>query len=225
MVTRLCLPKTGLIVSVECRRLLHLFVGTRPCPGIQSCRRRSGELRRGRQGKQRSPAGSPHVVGYSRRSYCVTRSRGRRQTFQVNAEATSRSPLYLLRSTSVDDPETQARALSNLIAHSQPLDGAFDAILSHILVASELATATFRTKALRALGLIVEQDPNIFFQTSVRRTIENRLLDSSPAVRDAALDMLGKYVVINPQLAVECLPRILDRINVRTCFCVSVHVV
>jgi cohesin loading factor subunit SCC2 len=101
------------------------------------------------------------------------------------------------------------------------LRGAFDAILSHILIASELPTATFRTKALRALGLIVEQDADIFFLPNARKTIESRLLDSSPAVRDAALDMLGKYVLINPQLAVEYLPRILDRITVELAFYIS----
>ena len=47
----------------------------------------------------------------------------------------------------------------------------------------------------------------------VRAAIEKRLLDNSPLVRDAALEMLGRYVVYDSRLAIQYLPRILDRIT------------
>lgn len=40
------------------------------------------------------------------------------------------------------------------------------------------------------------------------------MLDSSPAVRDAALELVGKYVVSRPDLAAEYLPKICARTNV-----------
>lgn len=40
------------------------------------------------------------------------------------------------------------------------------------------------------------------------------MLDSSPAVRDAALELVGKYVVARPDLAAEYLPKICARTNV-----------
>lgn len=51
-------------------------------------------------------------------------------------------------------------------------------------------------------------------QESVRHAIEGRLLDSSPAVRDASVELLGKYVVHKPALALKYLPRISERIAV-----------
>ena len=40
------------------------------------------------------------------------------------------------------------------------------------------------------------------------------MLDSSPAVRDAALELVGKYVVARPDLVAEYLPKICARTNV-----------
>lgn len=87
-------------------------------------------------------------------------------------------------------------------------------LLSHVLGACEGAVIAFRQKALRALASIVEQDPAIFLQPDVRAAVEKRLMDSSPAVRDAALEMLGRYVTYRPELAQEYLNKIGERINV-----------
>lgn len=90
-----------------------------------------------------------------------------------------------------------------------------DLLLAHVLKACEGAVIAFRQKALKALASIVEQDSSIFLQDDVREAVEKRLMDSSPAVRDAALEMLGRYVVYRPELAQEYLSKIEERINVR----------
>lgn len=88
-----------------------------------------------------------------------------------------------------------------------------EALIERILESCDGSVIAFRQKALKALGAIVEQDSSIFFQPNVRLAVEKRLMDSSPAVRDAALDMLGRYVVYNPELAVQYLPNIAERIT------------
>ena len=88
-----------------------------------------------------------------------------------------------------------------------------EALIERILESCDGSIIAFRQKALKALGAIVEQDSSIFFQPNVRLAVEKRLMDSSPAVRDAALDMLGRYVVYNPELAVQYLPKIAERIT------------
>lgn len=90
-----------------------------------------------------------------------------------------------------------------------------DMLLAHVLRACEGAVIAFRQKALKGLASIVEQDPSIFLQEDVRVAVEKRLMDSSAAVRDAALEMLGRYVVYRPELAQEYLSKIEERINVR----------
>jgi cohesin loading factor subunit SCC2 len=41
------------------------------------------------------------------------------------------------------------------------------------------------------------------------------LLDSSAAVRDAAVELIGKYMIDSPEVAKEYYPKIADRIAVR----------
>lgn len=90
---------------------------------------------------------------------------------------------------------------------------AMEPLLLQILQSCEGGVIAFRQKALKALSSIVEQDSSIYFQPHVRTAVEKRLMDSSPAVRDAALEMLGRYVVYNPDLAAQYLPRIAERVT------------
>ena len=69
-----------------------------------------------------------------------------------------------------------------------------------------------RTKALKALGQIITSDPRILSAPNVRRGIETHLLDSSPAVRDAAVELTGKYMVDSPKFAADYYQKIADRI-------------
>ena len=51
-------------------------------------------------------------------------------------------------------------------------------------------------------------------QEDVRRSIESHLLDSSSAVRDAAVELIGKYIVDFPHLAGKYYRQIAERIAV-----------
>lgn len=55
-----------------------------------------------------------------------------------------------------------------------------------------------------------------FIQANVRRAIESHLLDSSPAVRDAAVELIGKYMIDSPEVAGDYYQKIADRIAVCT---------
>ncbi|KAF9156205.1 Sister chromatid cohesion protein 2 [Linnemannia schmuckeri] len=77
----------------------------------------------------------------------------------------------------------------------QQLFLSFDMMLSRILMALEGGAITLRAKSLRALSLIVTGDYAVLSQLNVRRTIALRLQDQSPSVRDAALELVGKYML------------------------------
>ena len=49
----------------------------------------------------------------------------------------------------------------------------------------------------------------------MKEAIENHLHDQSPAVRDAAIELIGKYVVQSPELSDDYYQVIADRIAVR----------
>lgn len=48
----------------------------------------------------------------------------------------------------------------------------------------------------------------------MRRAIESHLKDSSPAVRDAAVELIGKYIISMPKVAKDYYSQIADRIAV-----------
>lgn len=48
----------------------------------------------------------------------------------------------------------------------------------------------------------------------MREAIEERFKDAQASVRDAAFDLLGKHIILRPDLALDYLPHILERINV-----------
>ncbi|KAJ7465273.1 hypothetical protein FB451DRAFT_1263153 [Mycena latifolia] len=93
----------------------------------------------------------------------------------------------------------------------QMLRNSFQPILNIILVALDAPPIFMRTKALRALGQIVTSDPTILAEPNVRRAIESHLLDSSPAVRDAAVELIGKYMIDSPEVAGDYYNKIADR--------------
>ncbi|KAG9101090.1 Sister chromatid cohesion protein 2 [Ceratobasidium sp. 370] len=102
--------------------------------------------------------------------------------------------------------------LAERFAGTQSLRNAFEPILGAILMSLDAPAVFMRTKALRALGLIVTKDSSILKQSNVRRAIESHLMDSSPAVRDAAVELIGKYLVLSPELVDDYYPQIANRI-------------
>ncbi|TFK39055.1 hypothetical protein BDQ12DRAFT_682942 [Crucibulum laeve] len=102
--------------------------------------------------------------------------------------------------------------LAEEIGTIQSLRNSFQPILSIILLALDAPAIFMRTKALRALGQIVTSDATILAMPNVRRGIESHLLDSSPAVRDAAVELIGKYMIDTPEVAGDYYQKIADRI-------------
>ncbi|KAG2144172.1 uncharacterized protein EDB93DRAFT_1154179 [Suillus bovinus] len=94
----------------------------------------------------------------------------------------------------------------------QTLRNSFGPILNVVLLALDAPAVFMRTKALRALGQIVNSDSSILAASNVRRAIESHLLDSSPAVRDAAVELIGKYMIESPEVVGDYYTKIADRI-------------
>ncbi|KAL1664712.1 hypothetical protein GGF50DRAFT_101537 [Schizophyllum commune] len=110
------------------------------------------------------------------------------------------------------DEATQIDRLAEEIGTIQHLPRSFQPILNVVLKALNATATTVRTKALRALAQIISSDPSILSLDDVRRAIEGHLLDSSPSVRDAAVELIGKYMVESPEVAGKYYAKIADRI-------------
>ncbi|KAL4249287.1 Sister chromatid cohesion protein [Abortiporus biennis] len=88
----------------------------------------------------------------------------------------------------------------------------FNRILNDVLLALRAPAVFMRTKALKALGQIVTSDPSILSSDNVSRAINSHLQDNSPAVRDAAVELIGKYMIDSPEFAGNYYQQISQRI-------------
>ncbi|CED83634.1 Sister chromatid cohesion protein SCC2/Nipped-B [Phaffia rhodozyma] len=103
--------------------------------------------------------------------------------------------------------------ISEEINNTRHISNALDSILNAILFSLSSTSVTFRTKALKALGPVLAVDPTILKQANVRRTLETRLNDPSPAVRDVAVELLGKHLIQDPALIEKYLSLIGERVD------------
>ncbi|KAJ2849770.1 Sister chromatid cohesion protein 2 [Coemansia brasiliensis] len=81
-----------------------------------------------------------------------------------------------------------------------PLYGSFDMLLTRVTLALGASQVSLRSKALRALNQIALHQPAILYQNKVKYAINHRLQDSSPQVREAAIDLIGKHISHNREL-------------------------
>ncbi|KAF9347557.1 Sister chromatid cohesion protein 2 [Mortierella sp. AD094] len=82
-----------------------------------------------------------------------------------------------------------------------------------ICIALEGGAVTLRAKSLKALSMIVTGDYAVLAQQNVRNTIALRLQDQSPSVRDAATDLVGRYMLQDTTIRKAYYEIVSDRIS------------
>ncbi|KAJ3017032.1 UNVERIFIED_CONTAM: Sister chromatid cohesion protein 2 [Siphonaria sp. JEL0065] len=76
-----------------------------------------------------------------------------------------------------------------------PLQSIRETLLQYILACLDSDTITIRTRSLKALSDVVAVDATVLSLGSVKSVISNRLLDPSKMVRDAAVELVGSYLM------------------------------
>nr|XP_046230499.1 nipped-B-like protein B isoform X2 [Scatophagus argus] len=98
------------------------------------------------------------------------------------------------------------------LASMRPFAQSFDIYLSQILrVLGESAIAV-RTKAMKCLSEVVAVDPSILARLDMQRGVHCRLMDNSTSVREAAVELLGRFVLSRPQLIEQYYDMLVERI-------------
>ncbi|KAJ2557410.1 Sister chromatid cohesion protein 2 [Coemansia sp. RSA 1933] len=111
-------------------------------------------------------------------------------------DVTHRSAKAMTENVTLADATDAARSVFSLL----PLYRSFDMLLTRVTMALGASQVTLRSKALRALNQIASHRPSVLYQTSVKYAINHRLQDSSPQVREAAIDLIGRHIAQNPEL-------------------------
>ena len=80
------------------------------------------------------------------------------------------------------------------------LSSLYDAIVNLVVKSLESTKIKTKTKAIKILSTLIEIDSDLLISSRVQDSISNRLLDGSPLVRDAVIDLISKYLNSKPEV-------------------------
>ncbi|XP_030756621.1 nipped-B protein [Sitophilus oryzae] len=107
-----------------------------------------------------------------------------------------------------------AELIAQFLASKRYFSQSFDQYLKAILIVLKETSIAIRTKAMKCLTMIVEADPSVLGRHDMQMGVNQSILDQSTSVREAAVDLIGKFILRRPELIhkyYEILsPRILD---------------
>lgn len=93
-----------------------------------------------------------------------------------------------------------AELISQYLASKRPFSQSFDKYLKQILHVLTESSIAIRTKAMKCLTMIVEADPSVLARVDMQLGVKHSFLDYSTSVREAAVDLVGKFVLSRPEL-------------------------
>ncbi len=100
------------------------------------------------------------------------------------------------------------------LALMKPLLSSFDGLMSCVLGALGDQQTKFRLRALKALASVIESDLGILGESKVQAAVRSRFWDQAISVREAAVDLVGKFIVDKAEYADQYYEIILERMVV-----------
>ncbi|XP_013913401.1 PREDICTED: nipped-B-like protein isoform X3 [Thamnophis sirtalis] len=158
-----------------------------------------------------SSEGTHHSKEVETTGQIMHRAEGRKKFLRkIIKTAPSQFSTLKMNSDTVDYED--ACLVVRYLASMRPFAQSFDIYLTQILrVLGENAIAV-RTKAMKCLSEVVAVDPSILARLDMQRGVHGRLMDNSTSVREAAVELLGRFVLCRPQLAEQYYDMLIERI-------------
>ncbi|XP_068166515.1 nipped-B-like protein A isoform X2 [Antennarius striatus] len=136
----------------------------------------------------------------------------KRKKFLRNIIGTTPAHFATLKMSSDTVDYDDSCLIVRYLASMRPFAQSFDIYLTQILrVLGESAIAV-RTKAMKCLSEVVAVDPSILARSDMQRGVHGRLMDNSTSVREAAVELLGRFVLSRPQLTEQYYDMLIERI-------------
>ncbi|XP_020223012.1 sister chromatid cohesion protein SCC2 [Cajanus cajan] len=89
----------------------------------------------------------------------------------------------------------------------------FDKIIHTLLTSMRENSPVIRAKALKAISIIVEADPEVLGDKRIQSAVEGRFCDSAISVREAALELVGRHIASHPDVGFKYFEKIAERIK------------
>ncbi|KAL5105362.1 Nipped-B protein [Taenia crassiceps] len=201
----------------------------------QELHQKLGGIRRGKRGKIDDTEGEKEAAAISdvelaevRRAYLMDRLRDPPSVWRARCRPKV-AGMMSLASTSASIVSKQSQALRVMfkgsidyedaylicryLASLRPFSQSFDVYLSQICKLLSESSVPVRTKALRCLSAVVEADPGVLARSDIEMAVRSRLMDISTSVREAAVDLLGRFLICRPELTAQYYPMLSERIR------------
>ncbi|KDO23564.1 hypothetical protein SPRG_10759 [Saprolegnia parasitica CBS 223.65] len=107
----------------------------------------------------------------------------------------------------------EARSVVDYFLAGRELCGHFETIFLHILGFLSRGQSTLRTRVLRSIVGIIDADPTLMTSEALQKAITSCLMDESNAVRQASVELVGKYVEDQPSLFPRYAEMLHDRVR------------
>lgn len=106
-----------------------------------------------------------------------------------------------------------AKKISLALGQNNSFSRGFDKILYMLLASLRENSPIIRAKALRAVSVIVEADPEVLCENRVQYAVEGRFCDSAISVREAALELVGRHIASHPDVGLKYFEKVAERIK------------
>ncbi|XP_054741971.1 nipped-B protein isoform X1 [Anastrepha obliqua] len=93
-----------------------------------------------------------------------------------------------------------ALLIAQYLASKRPFSKSFDGYLKKIILVVNEPSIAIRTRAMKCLANIVEVDPMVLRRKDMQMGVNQKFLDAAISVREAAVDLVGKFVLSNEEL-------------------------
>lgn len=93
-----------------------------------------------------------------------------------------------------------AYLIAQYLGSKRSFSQSFDKFLQKIILVVREPSIGIRTKAVKCLAMIIEKDPSILRRKDMQMGVQQKFLDTSISVREAAVDLVGKYVLSSSEL-------------------------
>ncbi|KAK6913333.1 HEAT repeat associated with sister chromatid cohesion protein [Dillenia turbinata] len=105
------------------------------------------------------------------------------------------------------------KKISLALGQDNSFSRGFDKILYLLLASLRENSPVIRAKALRAVSIIVEADPEVLREKRVQSAVEGRFCDSAISVREAALELVGRHIASHPDVGLQYFEKVAERIK------------
>ncbi|GAA0182989.1 chromatin/chromatin-binding, or -regulatory protein [Lithospermum erythrorhizon] len=97
------------------------------------------------------------------------------------------------------------------LGQSSSFSRGFDKILQLLLASLRENSPVIRAKAMRAVSIIVEADPEVLCDKLVQTAVEGRFCDQAISVREAALELVGRHIASHPDVGLKYFEKVAER--------------